>query len=138
MFSKEKKSLFLYKVKQAQPSCAHALHFPHLINFCRLLLSENSSQQYRHDVIFSRFAGHAVSQWLRRLQHASTSYSTHAGLWLVIIRRRVAGFLLQLQFSCGPLASLWRSHTVASTFDAKSMFKPFLGKRKLVLSHWVR
>ena len=36
--------------------------------------------------------------WLRGLDLASTSYSPAVGLWLVI-RRRVAGFLLQLQFS---------------------------------------
>ena len=36
-----------------------------------------------------------------------------------------------------PLASLWLTHTVASTFVVKSGTKPFLGKHKTELSPWV-
>ena len=38
--------------------------------------------------------------------------------------------------SRGRVASLWISHTIASTFVAKSMSKPLLAKRKPVLSSY--
>ena len=46
----------------------------------------------------SQFAAYEVSQWLRGLILASTSCSTHSGLWLVI-RRHIVGSPPHLQFS---------------------------------------
>ena len=84
---------------RARSSSAHVLHPPYLINFSRLLLSKNCSQQlgptcrrtWCHVYFGCRFAARDVSQCLRERQLASTSCSA---LW-----RPVVGICVHLQFS---------------------------------------
>ena len=65
----------------------------------------------------NRFVAREVSQWLRGLQLASTSYSTCAGLWPVI-SRPVAAFYLQFQFSLVEgLSAIWRRSFTSADFS---------------------